>query len=62
VVGTYLEPDGVDALTFLEAEPDLPRLLRAAEAVGSAVRRFHDEGGRHADLHVTSHPVSEWRR
>jgi 3-deoxy-D-manno-octulosonic acid kinase len=52
VVGTYLEPDAVDALVFLEAEPDPPRLLRAAEAVGSAVRRFHDEGGRHADLHV----------
>jgi 3-deoxy-D-manno-octulosonic acid kinase len=59
VVGTYLEPDGVDALTFLEAEPDLPRLLRAAEAMGTAVRRFHDEGGRHADLHVKNLLIRE---
>ena len=59
VVGTYLEPDAVDALTFLESEPDPPRLLRAAEAVGSAVRRFHDEGGRHADLQVKNLLVRE---
>lgn len=59
VVGTYLEPDTVDALLFLESAPELPRLLRAAEAVGSAVRRFHDEGGRHADLHVKNLLIRE---
>jgi len=59
VVGTYLESEAVDALTLLESEPDLPRLLRAAEAAGSAVRRFHDEGGRHADLHLKNLLIRE---
>jgi len=59
VVGTYLEPDAVDALAFLESGPDPPRLLRAAEAMGSAVRRFHDEGGRHADLHLKNLLIRE---
>jgi tRNA A-37 threonylcarbamoyl transferase component Bud32 len=59
VVGTYLEPDAVDALTFLESGPDPKRLLRAAQATGSAVRRFHDEGGRHADLHVKNLLIRE---
>jgi len=59
VVGTYLEADAVDGLTFLESEPDRPRLLRAAGAVGSAVRRFHDEGGRHADLHLKNLLIRE---
>ncbi len=59
VVGTYLEPDAVDALSFLESAPEPPRLLRVAEAVGSAVRRFHDQGGRHADLHVKNLLVRE---
>jgi 3-deoxy-D-manno-octulosonic acid kinase len=59
VMGTYLEPDAVDALTFLESEPDRSRLLRAAEAVGSAVRRFHDQGGRHSDLHVKNLLIRE---
>lgn len=58
-VGTYLEPDAVDALSFLESEPDRPRLLRAAEAAGGAVRRFHDAGGRHADLHVKNLLIRE---
>jgi len=59
VVGTYREPGAVDALAFLESEPDRPRLLRAAEAVGNAVRRFHDEGGQHADLHVKNLLIRE---
>jgi tRNA A-37 threonylcarbamoyl transferase component Bud32 len=59
VVGTYLEPDAVDALTFLESEPERSRLLRAAEAAGTAVRRFHDEGGRHADLQVKNLLIRE---
>ena len=59
VVGTYLEPDAVDALNFLESDPARPRLLRAASAVGRAVRRFHDEGGRHSDLHVKNLLIRE---
>ena len=59
VVGTYLVPDAVDALHFLESEPDHRRLLRAASAVGRAVRRFHDEGGRHSDLHVKNLLIRE---
>jgi tRNA A-37 threonylcarbamoyl transferase component Bud32 len=59
VVGTYLEPNAVDALAFLEAGPDRSRLLRAAEAMGGAVRRFHDEGGRHADLNVKNLLIRE---
>jgi hypothetical protein len=58
-VGTYLEPDAVDALAFLESEPPPSRLLRAAEAAGRAVRRFHDEGGRHADLQVKNLLIRE---
>jgi 3-deoxy-D-manno-octulosonic acid kinase len=51
-VGTLFEEGTVDALHFLEERPDRERLLRAAAAAGVAVRRFHDAGGRHADLHV----------
>jgi len=51
-VGTYFEEDTRDAAAFLAAEPDGGRVLRAVEAAGEAVRRFHDAGGRHADLHV----------
>ena len=51
-VGTRFEADTVDALAFLVAEPDRESMLRASFAAGVAVRRFHDAGGRHADLHV----------
>jgi 3-deoxy-D-manno-octulosonic acid kinase len=51
-VGTVYEEDTVDGLAFLSASPTPARVLRAARAVGNAVRRFHDAGGRHADLHV----------
>jgi 3-deoxy-D-manno-octulosonic acid kinase len=59
VVGTYLEPDTVDLLSLLESAPEPSRLLRIAEAVGTAVRRFHDQGGRHADLHVKNLLIRE---
>ncbi len=49
---TVFEAGAVDALAFLAAEPPDRELLRAARAAGHAVRRFHDAGGRHADLHV----------
>jgi 3-deoxy-D-manno-octulosonic acid kinase len=52
VVGTLHLEDSVDGVALLAATPDRARMLRAAEAAGRAVRRFHDAGGRHADLHV----------
>jgi 3-deoxy-D-manno-octulosonic acid kinase len=51
-VGTFFEEDALDAAALLGAAPDRARMLRAVEAAGRAVRRFHDAGGRHADLHV----------
>jgi len=51
-VGTYYEEDTCDVLAFLRDAPDEARVLRAADALGRAVRRFHDVGGRHPDLHV----------
>jgi tRNA A-37 threonylcarbamoyl transferase component Bud32 len=51
-VGTFFEEGTVDAVDFLAGRPDRKRLLRGASAAGRAVRRFHDAGGRHADLHV----------
>lgn len=57
--GTVFVENAVDALQFLEARPGLDRLLRAAAAAGSAVRRFHDAGGRHADLHLKNLLLSE---
>jgi 3-deoxy-D-manno-octulosonic acid kinase len=51
-VGTYYEEDTCDVLAFLRGGPDRARVLRAADALGRAVRRFHDAGGRHPDLHV----------
>jgi 3-deoxy-D-manno-octulosonic acid kinase len=52
VVGTVHEEGSADGVAFLASHPDRHRLLRAAEAAGRAVRRFHDAGGRHADLHI----------
>jgi len=51
-VGTYYEEDTSDVLAFLRREPGHAAVLRAADALGRAVRRFHDAGGRHPDLHV----------
>ncbi len=51
-LGTLHEEDTVDGLTFLRARPVSTRLLAAARGAGIAVRRFHDHGGRHADLHL----------
>jgi tRNA A-37 threonylcarbamoyl transferase component Bud32 len=51
-LATRFEEGAVDALHFLESAPDEARMLRAAAACGSALRRFHDAGGRHTDLHV----------
>lgn len=52
VLGTVHEEGALDGLALLEARPERARVLRAAAAAGAAVRRFHDAGARHADLHV----------
>lgn len=51
-VGTGYEEGTHDALAFLRGGPDRDALLRAVDAAGTAIRRLHDAGGRHADLHV----------
>ena len=49
-------PDGI---TFLRGQPSADRIERAADATGRAVRRFHDVGGRHRDLHLGNLLVRE---
>jgi 3-deoxy-D-manno-octulosonic acid kinase len=51
-VATVFEPDAPDVVAFLARDPSPATVARAAEACGRAIRRFHDAGGRHADLHV----------
>ena len=58
-VGTLDLEGGLDALRFLESRPASPRIARAAAAAGRAIRRFHDAGGRHADLHAGNLVVRE---
>ncbi len=59
---TVREPHAVDALVFLRSGPERGRLRAAARAAGRAVRRFHDAGGRHPDLHVKNLLLREERR
>ena len=58
-LGTLFEEDHRNALDFLASQPARPRLLALAESAGVALRRFHDAGGRHADLHVANLIVRE---
>jgi hypothetical protein len=51
-VGTAFEPGAVDAATFLAGRPSHAARIHAITAAGRAVRRFHDSGGSHPDLHV----------
>ncbi len=44
----------VDGLGFLRGHPTRERVARASAAAGRSVRRFHDAGGRHADLHLAN--------
>jgi len=59
VLGTELEEGAEDAVAFLARRPARARLLAAAGAAGRAVRRFHDAGGAHPDLHVKNLLVRE---
>lgn len=60
-LATVYEEGATDALEFLASSPDEPRILRAAAALGAGVRRFHEAGGRHADLHVKNLLLRETR-
>ena len=51
-VATWYEPRALDARAFLTGTPDPARVARAASAAGAALRRFHDAGGRHRELHA----------
>jgi hypothetical protein len=46
------EAGALDAASLLSSAPSRARVDRAAAAAGRALRRFHDLGGRHADLHA----------
>lgn len=61
VFASVYEEGSVDGLAFLASAPDDTRLLRAAAAMGAALRRFHDAGGRHADLHLKNLLLRETR-
>ncbi|HET6303150.1 MAG TPA: lipopolysaccharide kinase InaA family protein [Myxococcota bacterium] len=58
-VATVAEEGARDALAFLGEAPSRARTIRAARAAGRAVRRFHDAGGWHRDLHVKNLLVRE---
>jgi len=58
-VTTRMEEGVRDGLAFLEATPTQSGLASALRAAGHAVRRFHDAGGSHADLHVKNLLVRE---
>ena len=60
-LATVYEEGAADALAFLASSPDDERIARAAAAVGAALRRFHDTGGRHPDLHVKNLLLRETR-
>jgi len=52
VVGTQHAEGARDGLAWLAMRPEPATLLRGARAAGAAIRRFHDTGGSHADLHL----------
>jgi 3-deoxy-D-manno-octulosonic acid kinase len=51
-LATVFEESAQDAVAFLLAAPSREQVVRACRAAGAAVRRFHDAGGHHPDLHV----------
>lgn len=52
VVATVLEEHTLDGENYLRAHADAENIVRAIVATGCAVRRLHDAGCRHADLHI----------
>lgn len=51
-VATVEVPGTLDGERFLRSHPAPDTVILTARAAGRAVRRFHDAGGVHADLHV----------
>lgn len=51
-LATGLEADARDAAHWLAGSPDAGRIRDTAGAAGRAIRRLHDLGGSHRDLHV----------
>jgi 3-deoxy-D-manno-octulosonic acid kinase len=58
-MGTRLEEDSVDGIGFLKQRPKPKRLSTVTHAIGKAVRRFHDAGGSHPDLHLKNLLIRE---
>jgi tRNA A-37 threonylcarbamoyl transferase component Bud32 len=58
-LGTLFEEGAIDAAAWLASNPSRRRVLRAAAVAGSAIRRFHDAGGCHRDLHIGNLLVRE---
>jgi 3-deoxy-D-manno-octulosonic acid kinase len=58
-VATQRIDSATNAQAVLRSRPDPDRLAAIACAAGRAVRRFHDAGGRHADLHLGNLVVRE---
>jgi tRNA A-37 threonylcarbamoyl transferase component Bud32 len=58
-LGTVFEEGALDAALWLASAPSRRRVRRTATAAGSAIRRFHDAGGCHRDLHVGNLLVRE---
>ena len=51
-VATRRISQATNGLALLRSQPDAQQRTRVARAAGRAVRRFHEAGGRHADLHI----------
>lgn len=52
IVVTRFESGARDGERYLRDAPAPAQLARAAKSAGASVRRFHEAGGRHPDLHV----------
>jgi len=51
-VASVYEEESSDGVAYLGEEPEEGELRAVARAAGRAVRRLHDAGCRHADLHI----------
>ncbi len=59
VLGTGFVEGAIDAGELLARKPSRHRLCAAVRAAGRALRRFHDAGGSHPDLHLGNLLVRE---